>query len=119
MKNKIILIVEDELLIAMFNKQVVEEVGHIVLKTLTNGEDAIEFMKNNTVDLILMGIMLDGESDGVQAMEEIRKFSNVPVIYVTGNSNKQVKERAFNTNYSDFIVKPIAPLKLVEAIELA
>ena len=115
---KTILIVEDELLIAMFNKHVVEQAGHTVMKTLTKGEDAVEFVRNCMPDLILMDIMLEGEIDGIEAMMQIRTFSNVPVIYVTGNSNQSVKERAFKTDYTDFIVKPANPGILADAVNL-
>jgi len=115
---KSILIVEDELMIALFNKHVVEQAGHKVLKTLTKGEDAVKFVRESNPDLILMDIMLEGEMDGIDAMKEIRTFSKVPVIYVTGNSNQSIKERAFETNYNDFIVKPTNPKILVEAVNL-
>ena len=114
---KLILIVEDELLIAMFNQQIVEEAGHSVIETVTTGIDAIECVKDKKPDLILMDIMLEGEIDGIEAMIEIRKFSDVPVIYVTGNSNVKVKERAKQTNYTDFIVKPVQPEVLTGAIK--
>jgi CheY-like chemotaxis protein len=115
---KSILIVEDELMIAMFNKYVVEQAGHKVLKTLTKGEEAVEFVRDSMPDLILMDIMLEGEIDGIEAMMQIRKFSNVPVIYVTGNSNPAVKDRAFQTNYTGFIVKPANPGVLADAVNL-
>ena len=117
MKN--VLIIEDELLLAMLNQQVVENAGYYVIGTLTTGEDAIEAAKNNKLDLILMDIFLDGEIDGISAMEEIRTFSNVPVIYVTGNSDTAAKKRAEKTNYSLFLVKPVLPDTLQNAIQKA
>jgi len=114
---KSVLIVEDELMIAMFNQQVVEDAGYIVQETITSGEEAVEVTRNNCPDLILMDIMLEGEIDGVEAMEEIREFSDVPVIYVTGNSNSAVKERAEKTSYTDFIVKPASPDVLSVAVK--
>jgi CheY-like chemotaxis protein len=50
--------------------------------------------------LILMDIALEGEMDGIQAMKEIRKFSDVPVIYITGNSDPQHRERAKSNRIS-------------------
>ncbi len=114
---KSVLIVEDELLIALFNRQVVENAGYKVHETITTGEAAIEFTREHAPDLILMDIMLEGEIDGVQAMEKIRTFSDVPVIYVTGNSNTSVKERAEKTFFTDFIVKPATPEILVTAVK--
>jgi CheY-like chemotaxis protein len=65
-----------------------------------------------------MDIMLEGDIDGIEAMTQIRQFSEVPVIYVTGNSNKNVKQRAEATNYADFIVKPTNPGILAEAVNM-
>ena len=115
MKN--VLIIEDELLLAMLNQQVVENAGYFVVGTLTTGEDAVEAAKNNNLDLILMDIFLDGEIDGISAMEKIRTFSNVPVIYVTGNSDPTAQARAEKTNYSHFLVKPVMPNTLQNAIQ--
>jgi CheY-like chemotaxis protein len=54
-----------------------------------------------------MDISLEGEIDGIEAMLEIRKFSDVPVIYITGNSDPYHVERAEKTNYLDYLTKPI------------
>jgi len=113
---KKILIVEDEILLAMINQQIVENAGYTVVGSVTKGEDAIEFVQKNECDLILMDIFLDGETDGITAVELIRKFSQVPVIYVTGNSDLKAKTRAKDTNYSSFLIKPVLPQDLVHAI---
>lgn len=112
-----ILIVEDEIILAMLNKQIVENAGYTVVGSVTKGEDAIEFVKENECDLILMDIFLEGDTDGISAVETIRKFSAVPVIYVTGNSDPLAKKRAKKTNYSSFLVKPVMPHDLINAIE--
>ncbi len=115
MKN--VLIVEDEFLLAMLNQQIVENMGFSVTDSLARGEDAVEAAKENNIDLIIMDIFLAGEIDGISAMEEIRRFSNVPVIYLTGNSNPSAKARAKKTNYSYFLVKPVEPRIFKNAIK--
>ncbi len=112
-----ILIVEDEIILAMMNRQIVENAGYTVVGSVTKGEDAIEFVKKHECDLILMDIFLEGETDGISAVEIIRKFSGIPVIYVTGNSDPKAKKRAKKTNYSSFLVKPVLPDVLINAIE--
>ncbi len=113
-----ILIVEDEFLLALLNQQIVENAGYNVVGSVTKGEDAIEFIRANKCDLILMDIFLEGDTDGITAVEHIRKFSKVPVIYVTGNSDPKAKERAAKTKFSSFLVKPVLPNDLIKAIEL-
>ena len=114
--TKNILIVEDELILAMLNQQIVENAGHTVVKTITTGEEAVDFVKDNEPDIILMDILLEGEKDGIMAMEEIRLFSDVPVIYITGNSDNMAKSRADKTKPSDFLVKPVNAKVLTEVI---
>ncbi len=104
---KQILIVEDELLLAMVNRQIVEHAGFSVLDSLTKGEDAVERVKKHNPDLILMDIYLAGTMDGVTAVEEIRNFSDTPVIFVSGNSDKATRARAEAIPNTKFIVKPV------------
>ena len=105
---KKILIVEDDMILAMVNKRYVESLGHKVVKSVRNGLDAIQAVRDHSPDLILMDIRIEGEIDGIEAMEEIRKFSDVDVIYLTGNSDPTTKERAEQTNMLAFCTKPIS-----------
>ncbi|MCP4176672.1 MAG: response regulator [bacterium] len=114
---KRVLIVEDELLLAMINQHIVEEIGCIVMDILTKGEEAIEYVQSSVPDVILMDIFLEGEIDGITAMEKIRKFSRIPVIYITGNSDKSAVKRAKLTNFHGFLVKPIEAVELQNLIK--
>lgn len=114
---KKILIVEDELLLALLNRKIVESAGYTVAKSLTKGEDAIAYVKDNEIDLILMDIFLAGETDGVTAVEEIRKFSQTPVIFVSGNSDKSTRNRAESIIGASFMVKPVLPAALKNAVK--
>lgn len=104
---KQILLVEDELIIQLVNKQVLTDAGFAISDAVVSGEEAIESVKKNPPDLILMDIKLEGEMDGIDAMKQIRKFSNVPVIYITGNSDLYHKNRAIETGMFAFLVKPV------------
>lgn len=112
-----ILIVEDDRVLSLMLKKMVQRIGHSVSGSVTKGEDAVELAFSNNVDLILMDIMLEGEIDGIEAMKEIRQKSDVPVIYVTGNSDKITIERAKETNYIEYLVKPIVFKQLEGAIK--
>lgn len=105
---KKVLIVEDDLILTMINKRYVELLGHNVVASARNGIDAIAAAKKHNLDLILMDIRIDGDLDGIDTMEEIRKFSAVEVIYVTGNSDNVTKTRAEKTKMLGFCVKPIS-----------
>lgn len=101
------LIVEDDFILALVHRKYLEKVDCEVIGSVTNGEDAIQSAFENNPDFILMDIRLEGEMDGIQAMLEIQKKLNIPVIYVTGNSEPSVIERAKETNMKGFLVKPL------------
>lgn len=111
-----ILIVEDDRVLSLMLTRMVQRIGHNVVGSVTRGEDAVQLTANNQVDLILMDIMLEGEIDGIEAMKQIRTKSDVPVIYVTGNSDKITIQRAKETSFVEYLVKPIAFKQLEGAI---
>ncbi len=102
-----ILIVEDEAIIALSTKKMIEKMGHKNVDIVDSGDKAILYVKENKPTLILMDLKINGELDGIETMEMIRKFSDVPVIYTTGNSDPRARERANSTTKSDFLTKPI------------
>ncbi|NBC03642.1 MAG: response regulator [Bacteroidetes bacterium] len=105
--KKKVLIVEDDLILSLLYENYMDKLGFETEGELVYGKTAIEVAKEVEPDLILMDISLEGEMDGIEAMIEIRKFSSVPVIYITGNSDKAHQERAKQTNYEDYLIKPI------------
>ncbi|MCW3104404.1 MAG: response regulator receiver [Bacteroidetes bacterium] len=104
---KKILVVEDDYILAMVQAKFIQKMGFTVVASVTNGIDAIEAVKKYSPDIIIMDVRIDGDMDGVQTMMEIRKFSEVPVIYSTGNSESALMERAKDTNMKGFFVKPV------------
>ncbi len=114
-----ILVVEDDMILAFVLKKNLEKLGHHVLEVQSNGHDAIDAVSKNSPDLIIMDIKLIGSIDGIQTMIEIRKFSGIPVIYVSGNSDQSVKEKAEETVSSEFMSKPVDLQHLQEKISNA
>lgn len=105
---KKILIVEDELIIALVIERMVQDLGHNVLGKVTSGEAAVRAAKEHNPDLILMDIRLQGEIDGIEAMSRIRQISrNIPVIYITGNTDDAYRKRVEQTDYLGFLTKPV------------
>ncbi|HAW79499.1 MAG TPA: response regulator [Balneola sp.] len=116
-QQKTVMIVEDDLILNLLYESYLEKLGYDAEGELVYGKTAIEIAKRIKPDLILMDISLEGEMDGIDAMTEIRKFSDVPVIYITGNSDPYHVERAKETNYLDYLVKPIEFDVLKESLE--
>ena len=104
---KKILIVEDELISAKLLSNLLKNEKYKIVKIVKTGEEAIELAQKSKVDLILMDIRLQGKIDGIEAMLEIRKFSKIPVIYITGNSDSPTRKRAKETSFSGYFTKPI------------
>ncbi len=111
------MIVEDDLILNLLYESYLEKLGYDAEGELVYGKTAIEIAKKINPDLILMDISLEGDMDGIEAMKEIRKFSEVPVIYITGNSDPTHVQRAKETNYIDYLVKPIEFNDLKESLE--
>lgn len=112
-----ILIVEDDRVLSLMLARMIQSIGHNISGSVTTGEDAMQLALNNKLDLILMDIMLDGEIDGIEAMKKIREASDIPVIYVTGNSDKTTIDRAKETNYIEYLVKPVNFDQLKKALQ--
>jgi len=81
-----ILIVEDEAIIALNLKRTLESMGHQVLPVAVSMERAVENTRGGKPDLILMDILLKGDGTGIDAAYEIRRFSKVPIMFLTGNA---------------------------------
>lgn len=101
------MIVEDDLILNLLYESYFEILGYDTERELVYGKTAVEVARRIEPDLILMDISLEGDMDGIEAMKEIRNFSNAPVIYITGNSDSDHLQRAKETNYIDYLVKPI------------
>ncbi len=114
-----VLIVEDELIVAMDLRLSVEAMGYDVPAIAFSGHDAILQAESLRPDIILMDIKLKGDMDGISAVEHIQKEMDVPVIYVTGNSDEGTMERAMQTGPAGYISKPVIEELLRDTIEKA
>ncbi|MGD8428740.1 MAG: response regulator [Balneolaceae bacterium] len=117
--GKKVLIVEDDMIISMVLERMILKLGHNVINKVITGRDAIDSALNLSPDLILMDIQLKDDIDGITAMQEIRKKSDVHVIYITGNSDQYNLSRAKETNFVDYLVKPIQMSHLKKSISKA
>ncbi|MDZ8108201.1 MAG: response regulator [Nostoc sp. DedQUE12a] len=114
-----VLVVEDEYILAINLQESLESLGYTVLDIADSAELAIEKATQLRPNLILMDIRLGGEIDGIQAGEQIWLHLQIPVIYVTGHSDKSTVERATLTSPFGYILKPIKEQELYVAIQTA
>jgi DNA-binding LytR/AlgR family response regulator len=92
--------------------------GYEVIGIIPRGEEAIQFVSNNQPDILLMDINLKGQIDGVEAARIIQQEYDIPIIYITANSDEVNFNRAKSTKPQGFITKPFKKLELHRAIEL-
>jgi DNA-binding LytR/AlgR family response regulator len=113
-----ILIVEDEMVIGANISLELNKLGYEVTGIVPRGEEALVHLKENTPDILLLDINLKGELDGVETAKEMQKTHNVPIIYLTANTDDANFNRAKETHPYAFITKPFKKLDLKRAIEL-
>ncbi len=119
MSKKNILIVEDEALVALDIKERLLEMDYDVVDTVSSAEEAINSAQQHRPDLVLMDIMLEGEKDGIQAAEEMRKSFNIPVVFLTAHADEKTLERAKVTQPYGYIIKPFKEIDLRTTIEIS
>ena len=90
--------------------------GEYKLFTAYNGTEAVEIVSNNEIHLILMDIMMP-VMDGIEAMKEIRKFSNTPVILLSAKSEDIDKISGLNSGADDYITKPFKPFEVLARVK--
>jgi len=114
-----ILIVEDEVIVALDIKNTVIKLGYTITDTVTNCKDAIESIQANIPDLILMDINLQNSKDGIETVKMILDIKNIPVVYLTAYSDDYTIERAAKTNPVGYIVKPFKRNDIKVTLKLA
>lgn len=112
-----ILIVEDELVLQLMLEHMLKKMGFERFGTATKGSDAIKKATEDSYSLILMDIMLQDDIDGIEAYKQIKRQKEIPVIYITGNTDPRNKEKAKDIGYHDYLGKPITFSHLKNSIE--
>jgi CheY-like chemotaxis protein len=119
-KDKLkLLLVEDEVLIAMLIERHLESLGYQVCEHVATGQAAIDSVAAQQPDIIFIDIRLPGGMDGVQAAQEIRARYDVPIIFMTGYSTPEILDRTQAVNPAAVLEKPLLPHQIEAAIELA
>jgi DNA-binding response OmpR family regulator len=101
---KHILVVDDDALLRRSLAFRLEEAGYQVT-TLAAAEEALKFVQNTPIDLILMDIVLPG-MDGLEALRHLRGYQSIPVIFLTGRNRKLDELLGFELGGDDYITKP-------------
>lgn len=119
MKKERILIVEDELILAMELEMRLQDEGFHNIKCTSTGEEAVELATSFKPGVILMDIMLKGVINGIEAAKLIIQINKIPIIYITGNDHLKKDEQLLATKPIAVLGKPLSDCELFEAIEKA
>ena len=87
-----------------------------VLFEAHNGQEAVDVVKENEIHLVLLDIMMP-VMNGIEAMSQIRGFSNVPIILLTAKSEDADKVLGLNVGADDYITKPFSPLEVCARVK--
>jgi AmiR/NasT family two-component response regulator len=107
-----VLIVEDEAVIAMDVRFMVEDLGFKALGIASSGEEGLRKAGALRPDLVLMDIKIKGDMDGVIAAGEIFRRFRIPVVYMTAYSDPQTIKRVNRPGTLGCLIKPLEPNEL-------
>jgi DNA-binding LytR/AlgR family response regulator len=114
-----IAIVEDEAIIASLLHKSLEKLGYNIVGLAVNYAEAVELLHENCPDIIFLDIRISSKKDGIDLAEYIREHFNMPIIFLTANSDKNTIERAKKINPEAFLIKPFTTENLFAAVEIA
>ena len=109
-----ILVVDDEIKIREIIKEYAEFEGYEVAQA-EDGMQAVEKVKNQDFDIIIMDVMMP-KLDGYSACKEIRKIKQIPVIMLSARGEEYDKLFGFEIGVDDYVVKPFSPKELMARI---
>ncbi|WP_196592028.1 ANTAR domain-containing response regulator [Pectinatus frisingensis] len=117
--NKLkIVIADNESIIRMDLKELLEEAGHNVVGEASNGKKAVELTKKYRPDLVIMDIKMP-EMDGITAAKIIDDEKIAPVLLLTAFSQADIVEKAKHSGVLAYLVKPVREDNLFPAMEIA
>lgn len=113
-----LLIVEDDMIIAADISMQLTKLSYDIVGVNTRAEDALSFLEKNRPDLILMDVILGGEMNGITAAKIIKNEYNIPLIFLTSNTDDATFQNALTAKPFAFIPKPFRKSELERTLRL-
>lgn len=117
-KHKV-LVIEDELIIAIEIKNIIEGFGFEVIGIAKDYSKSLELARKNFPDIIVADINLKKSRSGIESSSEICRIKKVPIIYLTAYSDEKTIKEAALTNPTSYILKPFREEDIEVALKLA
>lgn len=114
-----VLLIEDNQAVLQTMEQMLKSLGYNVPAAVTSGESALNVVRENVPDVILMDIGLKGDIDGIETAQQIYDLVDIPIVYITGASDHETIERAKMTAPYGYLIKPIQMSELRVTLDMA
>jgi len=115
-----VMIVEDDLLLLMVEERLVNNLGYKVVAKASEGQHALRLFREINPELLIVDINLKGELTGIDIVEQLKKEgSEVPVIFLSGEQDAQMIEKAKSLGVVDYLLKPITAAGLKRSLDKA
>ncbi|MFA5834849.1 MAG: PAS domain S-box protein [Bacteroidota bacterium] len=118
MKKKKVLIVEDEKIVALDLRSILSSTGYIVVADVSTGKQAVTAVEQFSPDIILMDIALKGSMSGIDAAKIILNRYDIPIIFLTANSDTKTLEHAKHVSAYGYILKPFDERDIRTTVEM-
>jgi response regulator NasT len=113
-----VVIAEDEAIVRLDLREILEEEGFDVLGEAGRGDEAVDLVREHRPDLVLLDIKMPG-MDGLQAAEAISQLGGTAILFLTAFSQRDLVERARDAGAIAYLVKPFKRDELLPAIAVA
>lgn len=113
-----IMVVDDEPIIRMDLREMLENEGYLVVAEAKNGEEAVELAHRHKPDLIIMDVKMP-VLNGIKASNIIRSFTDSSILLLTAYSQKELVQDARKAGVTAYLVKPVSEEDLIPAVEIA
>lgn len=117
-KTPKILLVEDDQILTMTLEFMLEDLGYDQVHHLVRGEEAVVWVRDHTPHLVLMDIQLEGAINGIEAARRIRAFSDVPIVFTTGNTDGPTHAQISDLSNVRMVGKPLIERTLRKLLDL-
>jgi len=114
-----VFVVEDESIVSKDIQNSLIKLNYDVIGSASSAEIALDKIKDLSIDIVLMDIMLKGEMNGIEAANIVKSNYNIPIIFLTAYADEDTLAKAKITEPYGYILKPFKEIDLQTSIEMA
>ncbi len=118
MMNKRVLIAENESIVAIDMKYILEKRGYSVVDLVFSGEAAIQRAEEVKPDLFITGDFSNEKVQGIDAVRTIRNRCDIPVIYITAHNDREIFHKVNELGRTEIMTKPFSESDLSKTVEI-